>query len=108
MNTTTAPTVRMTAAQFVERYSASGPVVMNAEAILAIVVWADTERWLDAFLRVTACLRDGVAAVVFLHPATRIACVYSKGPPYPRGENDILTLPDVLPGFAVPVARFFE
>jgi Uma2 family endonuclease len=51
----------------------------------------------------------GVAVVIILDPKTKSASVF-------RGEdrqdiveaNEDLTLPDILPGLSVRVARFFE
>lgn len=51
----------------------------------------------------------GVQVVVILDPPTESASVYRPGTRQDIFEKDqTLTLPDVLPGFAVPVARFFE
>jgi hypothetical protein len=60
------------------------------------------------FRKVGEYLGIGVPAVLVLAPQTRTAHLYHRetGPQILR-EADTLTLPDVLPGFAVPVARFF-
>ena len=51
----------------------------------------------------------GVTAVVVLFPETRTAAIFRKeNLPVELGSNEELTLPDVLPGFAVPVRAFFE
>jgi hypothetical protein len=61
-------------------------------------------------LRVGGYLNTGVTAVVVLEPRQRAAGVYNQELGFAgRVTNgDELTLPDVLPGFAVPVRRFFE
>jgi hypothetical protein len=48
--------------------------------------------------------------VVVLDPAKRKAHVFSAGEedPVVLGPEDELTLPDLLPGFRVPVHRFFD
>lgn len=52
---------------------------------------------------------NGVAAVVVLDIDTRTASVYRN--PVPNrtvlAESDTLTVPEVLPGWSVPVAKFF-
>lgn len=51
----------------------------------------------------------GVKVVLLLDPDGRFAAVFRKDQLPQRFEADqTLTLPDVLPGFAVPVASFFE
>lgn len=76
---------------------------------LVIEVRSPTDRWTELMGKMLEYLAAGVDVVVILDPKTRSASVY-------RGEDrqdifestDELTIPDVLPGFAVPVARFFE
>ena len=63
------------------------------------------------FAKVGDYLGIGVPAVVVLAPDSRTASVYRNRPGTPQEiyhVADTLTLPDVLPGFAVPIARFFE
>jgi Uma2 family endonuclease len=65
-------------------------------------------RWLDAFEAMAKHLQAGAQAVVVLDPRHGTACVYRDDePPKVLHESDTLTLPDVLPGFSVPVAQFF-
>jgi Uma2 family endonuclease len=54
-------------------------------------------------------LNAGVVVVIVLDPATRSVSVHRQDGEQQilRGEEK-LTLPDVLPGFEVGVARFFE
>ena len=59
--------------------------------------------------KVVEHLRAGAAVVIVLDPATRSAMVYRPdAPPTTHRVGDTLTVPDVLPGFAVEVARLFE
>ena len=54
-------------------------------------------------------LNAGVGVVVLLDPETESASVHRQNEMHQLVHNgDELTLPDVLPGFAVPVKRFFE
>jgi Uma2 family endonuclease len=47
--------------------------------------------------------------VVLLDPKTATVTIYRQDELHQLLHNgDELTLPDVLPGFAVPIARFFE
>jgi Uma2 family endonuclease len=51
----------------------------------------------------------GVTAVMVVVPEDETATVYRLNEFHQTFHNgDELTLPDVLPGFAVPVKRFFE
>lgn len=54
-------------------------------------------------------LDAGVRCVVVLDPPTESAAVFRPDElPHRFHNGDTLTLPDVLPGFAVPVSQFFE
>ena len=52
----------------------------------------------------------GVAVVVILDPGIDAAAVWRQNEDFPQrfSNSDELTLPDVLPGFSVPVKQFFE
>ena len=76
---------------------------------LVIEVRSPSDLWTDALEKVLDYLRIGVRAVVILDPKTESASVFRSGARQETFEKDqILTIEDVLPGFAVPVARFFE
>ena len=54
-------------------------------------------------------IRAGVTVVVILDPKTESASAFRSGTRQDTFEKDeMLTLPDILPGFEVPVSRFFE
>ena len=58
--------------------------------------------------KVVQHLRAGAAAVIVLDHATHSATVYRPdAPPAIHHAGDTLTVPDVLPGFAVEVAKLF-
>jgi Uma2 family endonuclease len=68
-----------------------------------------SEAWLVRLERMLDYLRVGVPVVVILDPKTESASVFRPGTRQETFEKDqTLTIPDVLPGFEVPVARFFE
>jgi Uma2 family endonuclease len=83
-----------------------GPLSVPPE--LVVEVRSPSDRWSDIFTKVGEYLRIGVNAVVVLDPATESASVYRPDVLQQIfRKTDTLTLPDVLPGFAVPVAQLF-
>ena len=84
-----------------------GPLQVVPE--LVIEVRSPSDRWTDVVGKAIEYLEAGVTAVVILDPPTRSAAVYRTDVRSETFEADEeLVVPDVLPGFAVPVARFFE
>lgn len=76
---------------------------------LVIEVRSPTDRWTEVVAKMLEYLAAGVTVVVILDPKTRSASVFRDDDRQDIFEtDDELTLPDVLPGFSVPVARFFE
>lgn len=77
---------------------------------LVIEVRSPTDRTGDIQIKVGEYLNAGVTVVVVLDPKIDAASVYRQADDFPQRmhNGDELTLPDVLPGFAVPVRRFFE
>ena len=76
---------------------------------LVIEVRSPSDLWTEVFGKVTDYIDAGVTAVVVLDPQTETASVYRTGGAQETFEkHQTLTVADVLPGFAVPVARFFE
>ncbi len=76
---------------------------------LVVEVRSPTDRWGQLFGKVSEYLGAGVVVVVIVDPNTETVSVYrDDGRQQILTTTDELTLPDVLPGFAVPVARFFE
>lgn len=75
---------------------------------LVFEVRSPSDSWNQLFGKVGDYLRIGVTLVVVLDEPTRSATVY--GETFGQrmfGPDDELTLPEVLPGFAVRVADFF-
>jgi Uma2 family endonuclease len=85
-----------------------GPLEVAPE--LVVEVRSPTDRTGDIQIKVGEYLNAGVAVVVVLDPVVEAAAVYRQTDDFPQRmhNGDELTLPDVLPGFAVPVRRFFE
>jgi Uma2 family endonuclease len=80
-------------------------VVPNA----AFEVRSPTDSWKRTRSRVDELLNAGVSLVCVVDPRTESITVYDNdGPPRPLYKGDMLTLPDVLPEFAMPIARLFE
>lgn len=76
---------------------------------LTVEVRSPSNTWTQIFGKIGDYLQVGVKAVLVLDPDGLTASVYRAD----TGQQifhtgDELTLPDVLPGFAVPVTRFFE
>lgn len=75
---------------------------------LVVEVRSPSDRWADIFTKVGEYLRAGVRAVVVLDPATETASVYRMEELQQIFHTgDPLTVPEVLPGFSVPVNRLF-
>jgi Uma2 family endonuclease len=84
------------------------------EGLLAVVpdlvveVRSPSDRWTDLFAKVVEYLQAGVRVVVLLDPKTTSASVYRPDELQQIYHNsDELTLPDILPGFAIVVSRLF-
>ena len=76
---------------------------------LVIEVRSPTDRVKKLSDKAYEYLEAGVAVVVLLFPETQSAAIFrGEQLPVQLGRDDELTLPDVLPGFAVRVAAFFE
>jgi Uma2 family endonuclease len=83
--------------------------VLDTPPELVIEVRSPSDLWTDALTKMLDYIRAGVSVVVILDPKTESASVFRSGTRQDTFEKDKeLTIPDVLPGFAVPVARFFE
>lgn len=76
---------------------------------LVVEITHPNQRTADVLNTIADFFRAGVRCVLVLDPATRTATVCNPSRSDEAfGSADVLTLSDVLPGFAVPVARFFE
>jgi Uma2 family endonuclease len=76
---------------------------------LVVEVRSPSERWTDLFAKVVEYLQANVRAVVVLDPKTATASVYRPDELQQIFHNsDLVSLPDVLPGFSVAVNRLFQ
>lgn len=76
---------------------------------LVVEVRSPSERWPKVLAKVIEYLEAGVLAVIVLDDDSRTALLsMADQPPRRLGPDEELTLPEILPGFAVPVRRFFE
>ncbi len=76
---------------------------------LIVEVCSKSDRWISVFAKVVEYLTAGVRVVVLLDEPSCSASVYRSDEIQQIFHNgDELTIPDVFPGFAVPVRRFFE
>jgi Uma2 family endonuclease len=67
------------------------------------------DRWKEVLGKVAEYLKAQVLVVCVLDPERRLAFVFRPDQPVTiLTEDQELTFPDVLPGFAVAVRRFFE
>jgi Uma2 family endonuclease len=76
---------------------------------LVVEVRSPSDRWPKVLAKVAEYLNAGVLAVVVLDDDSRTVLL-SMADQGPRrfGSEDELTIPEILPGFAVAVRRFFE
>ncbi len=71
-------------------------------------VKSPSDTWNEVFGKVEDYLTLGVTAVLVLDPPTKTVLVLRRDQPQQTfAEADTLVVPDVLPGFAVPVANLF-
>ncbi len=85
------------------------PGVIPVTPPLVVEVKSPSDTWTAVFEKVEESLGAGIAVVLLLDPVTHTGAVHRPGAEQqPLGLADTLTLPDVLPGFAVPVADLFR
>jgi Uma2 family endonuclease len=76
---------------------------------LVVEARSPSERWTDLFAKVVEYLQAGVRVVIVLDQQTATASVYRPDELQQIFHNgDLLVVPEVLPGFSVPVQRCFE
>ena len=85
------------------------PKMMHERAPdLVVEVKSPSDNWTELFGKVVEYLRAGVRVVLLLDPESASASVYRPDELQRILHNsDELTLPEVLPNFAVPVSRLF-
>ncbi len=85
-----------------------GPLEVAPE--LVVEVRSPTDRTSHILGKVSDYLKAGVVVVLVLDPAIEAVTIYRETEDIPQrfSNGDELTLPDLLPGFTVPVRKFFE
>lgn len=76
---------------------------------LVVEVRSSDDRWPKIYKKVGEYLDAGVITVCVVDPPTR--CVHvlmADRPAQILTETDVVTLPDLLPGFSVAVSRIFQ
>jgi len=81
----------------------------NVAPELVFEVLSQRDRWSKVLIKVGEYLGVGVRVVCVVDPRTSAAHLYRPDePPQVLGADDLWSVPDVLPGFSVPVRQFFE
>ncbi len=76
---------------------------------IVVEVVGSTERWGDILPKIPEFLAAGAEVVVTVDVKTESAHIWRNDqPPEPVGPGGTLTLPDVLPGFSMPLAKLFR
>jgi Uma2 family endonuclease len=89
-----------------DRETPSGPL---SAPELVVEVRSPTDRLKALSDKAYEYLDSGVVVVVLLIPEKESAAIFRQDNlPVQLAPDDELTLPDALPGFAVPVRKFFE
>ena len=89
-----------------------GPIpegLLSVNPDLVVEVLSLEDVWTVMFAKVEEYLRAGVRVVLVLDPETLTASVYrSPGLHQTLQASETLTIPEILPGFSVPVGKLFE
>ena len=80
---------------------------LHAIPELVFEVKSPSDRKRNIAEKIADYLAAGVSAVVFLDPDSRSGAVHTPKGILKLSSTDTLELPDILPGFSVPVAKFF-
>lgn len=84
-----------------------GPLEVIPE--LVFEVRSPSDSWTDAIEKMIDYLKAGVQVVVIFDPKTTSATLFRSDVRQEMFEaGDTLAVPDLLPGFAVPVRQFFD
>ena len=88
-----------------------GPAPQGVCAIvpeLTVEVRSPSNTWPEIFVKIGEYLKSGVTAVLVLDPDRHSASLYRVTGQSEFAAAALLAIPDVLPGFEVVVAKFFE
>lgn len=83
--------------------------MLTAIPELVIEVRSPSNTWSKLFVKTGEYLEAGVVVVIVFDPDSSTASVYRPDELQQIFDNgDCLIVPDILPGFSVPVRQFFE
>jgi Uma2 family endonuclease len=88
-----------------------GPIprgLLDVVPELVVEVRSPSDTWTDVIGKVLEYLAAGVTAVVVFNPDRQAVAVYRTADEEQFTIEQDLTIPDLLPGFAVPVRKLFE
>jgi Uma2 family endonuclease len=75
---------------------------------LVFAVRSPRDRWPEMLAKAAEYIRAGVVVVCLVDPAAeRVMVLDNEDQPRLLGKEDTLTLPQVLPGFELPLAQLF-
>ena len=75
---------------------------------LVIEIRSESDRWKDILQKVAEYLSANVLSVAVIDPARQQVHLFSDTETTVLNATDLLTFPEVLPGFEVVVGRLFE
>ena len=101
--------MRMSAVEFVAWAGGNVSGLIRPDVCVAVDRRYPGETFSPILKRVGWELRQGATRVVLLSEVDQAACVYSDDAlPKLHAVGTELTIPDILPGFSVPVRSLFE
>ena len=81
----------------------------SASPELAVEVRSPDDRWKDIDQKVAEYLNAGVLTVAVVDPESQRVHLFSTDrESVVLDASDVMTLPEILPGLAVPVSQLFE
>jgi len=85
------------------------PGLLPAAADLVFEVRSPNDRWADLHAKTAEYLNAGVQTVCVVDDDSKSVHIFhANKPPQVLAVTDRLALPEILPGFDVPVDRIFE
>lgn len=85
------------------------PSIPEVPPELVVEVRSPSDSWNEVHAKIGEYLRDGVLTALVIDSGTRTIMVCkSLSESQSLGQDDALILPDILPGFTMPVARLFS
>lgn len=89
-----------------------GPVargLLDVMPEVVVEVKSPTNRWNELIIKAGEYLAAGISAVLLVDDEARTIRIYGlDSEPMTLQMTDTLTLPDVLPGFSLPLAKLFS